>query len=145
MLAIGKLKPERMNIGLSTKKFDANACCCVVHRVEINRPMASVLSRNRQVPSSSTSGLPSNGMLNQSVPTPATSNTSTSPMRKNGSVLPMMNSTGRIGVTRICSSVPTSRSRTIAKAVRLTMVTRVSVPITPGTKNQRLFRFGLYQ
>ena len=40
----------------------------------------------------------------------------------------------------ICSSVPTSRSRTIAKAVRLTMMTSVSVPMTPGTKNQRPFR-----
>ena len=36
------------------------------------------------------------------------------PMRKNGSVLPRMNSTGRMGVTMICSSVPISRSRTTA-------------------------------
>jgi hypothetical protein len=37
---------------------------------------------------------------------------------KNGTILPTMNSDGRIGVTIIYSSVPTSRSRTIAKAVR---------------------------
>ena len=49
-----------------------------------------------------------------------------------------MNSSGRIGVTMICSSVPTSRSRTIANEVRLTIMISVSVPITPGTKNQRL-------
>ena len=48
-----------------------------------------------------------------------------------------MNSTGRIGLTMICSSVPTSRSRTTAKAVRLTTWIRVSVPMTPGMKNQR--------
>ena len=48
-----------------------------------------------------------------------------------------MNSNGRIGLTMICSSVPTSRSRTIAKAVRLTTWISVSVPITPGMKNQR--------
>ena len=43
-------------------------------------------------------------------------------------------------MTMICSSVPTSRSRTMAKAVRLTMMTSVNVPITPGTKNQRPLR-----
>ena len=60
------------------------------------------------------------------------------PTQKNGIVLPRMNSSGRIGVTMICSSVPTSRSRTTAKAVRLTTITSVRVAITPGTKNQRL-------
>ena len=59
------------------------------------------------------------------MPTLVTSPAMPSPIRKNGTVLPRMNSTGRIGVTMICSSVPTSRSRTIAKAVRLTIVTRV--------------------
>ena len=52
-------------------------------------------------------------------------------------VLPRMNSNRLIGLTMICSSVPISRSRTIAKAVRLTTCIKVSVPITPGIKNQR--------
>ena len=50
---------------------------------------------------------------------------------------------GRIGVTMICSRVPTSRSRTIAKAVRLTTSIRVKVPMTPGTKNHRPFEVGV--
>ena len=48
-----------------------------------------------------------------------------------------MNSTRLIGLTMICSSVPISRSRTTAKAVRLTTCISASVPITPGMKNQR--------
>ena len=89
MLEIGKLKPERMNIGFKTKKFDANACCCVVHNVEMSNPIDNVLSRNRQVPPNSRNGLPTNGTLNQSMPTAATSDTSISPIAKNGKVLPM--------------------------------------------------------
>ena len=84
-------------------------------------------------------------MRNHNRPTLTTSATSPRPTRKNGTVLPTMNSTGRIGVTMICSSVPTSRSRTMAKAVRLTTMISVSVPITPGTKNQRPLRSGLNQ
>ena len=49
------------------------------------------------------------------------------PDQKNGIVLPSMNSIGRIGVTMICSSVPTSRSRTTANDVKLTTITNVSV------------------
>ena len=60
---------------------------------------------------------------------------SKSPIRKNGTVFPRMNSNRLIGVTMICSSVPISRSRTTAKAVRLTTMTRMRLPITPGTKN----------
>jgi hypothetical protein len=55
-----------------------------------------------------------------------------------------MNSPGRMGVTMICSSVPISRSRTTAKAVSVITMTRVRLPMTPGTKNQRLLRSGLY-
>ena len=97
------------------------------------------------MPSSSTSALPLKGTSNHSMPNTATMDTSNRPIRKKGRVLPMMNSTGCIGVTSSCSSVPTSRSRTMAKAVRLTMVIRPSVPIRPGIKNQRLLRLGLYQ
>ena len=45
----------------------------------------------------------------------------------------------------ICSSVPISRSRTTANAVSVITSTSVRLPITPGTKNQRLLRLGLYQ
>ncbi len=54
-----------------------------------------------------------------------------------------MNSTGRMGVTMICSSVPISRSRTTAKAVSVITSTSVRLPMTPGTKNQRLLRSGV--
>ena len=56
-----------------------------------------------------------------------------------------MNSKGRMGVTMICSRVPISRSRTTAKAVSVITSTSVRLPMMPGTKNQRLFRSGLYQ
>ena len=79
------------------------------------------------------------------MPTTAIAAVSARPDEKKGIVLPMMNSSGRIGVTMICSSVPTSRSRTTAKAVRLTTMIRVRVAMTPGTKNQRLLKSTLYQ
>ena len=66
MLEIGKAKPDKMKNGLSTKKLVENACCWVVQTVEMSRPSASVLSRNSAVPSSSTSGLPTNGTWNHS-------------------------------------------------------------------------------
>ena len=45
MLEIGKLKPESVNGGLTTKKLVANACCWVEQIVEINRPIPSTLRR----------------------------------------------------------------------------------------------------
>ncbi len=54
-----------------------------------------------------------------------------------------MNSTGRMGVTMICSSVPISRSRTTAKAVSVMTSTTVRLPMIPGTKNQRLLQVGV--
>ena len=86
---------------------------------------------------------PRKGTWNHSDPTTAISETSKRPIRKNGSVLPRMNSAGRMGVTMICSSVPISRSRTTAKAVSVITRTSVRLPMTPGTKNQRLLRFGV--
>ena len=144
MLAIGNANPDRVNAGVRKKKLDAKACCWVEHSVEISSPTASVLIRNSEVPSSMTSTIAAKWHLNHSVPTNPISATWMSPMRKNGTVLPRMNSIGRIGVTMICSRVPISRSLTIAKAVRFTIVISVRLPMIPGTKNHLLLRSGLY-
>ena len=145
MAAIGKAKPERMNSGLTKKKLSENACCWVLEKVDSSSPMPIAASKKSVAPASITRGSPINGTLNQKMPIVLTRVMSPSPMRKNGTVLPRMNSTGRIGLTMICSSVPTSRSRTIAKAVRLTTCSKVRLPITPGMKNQRSSRPELNQ
>src|SRR5205809_28205 len=66
-----------------------------------------------------------------------------SPMR--GRIFPSINSAGRIGVTTSCSSVPSSRSRTIAPMVRKVVVNCSTSPSTPGTMKSWLCNFGLYQ
>ena len=54
---------------LPTKKFVANACCCVEQIVEISSPRASRLKRYSMVPNRKTIGLPTNGILNHKMPT----------------------------------------------------------------------------
>ena len=61
MRAIGKAKPDSVKSGLTKKKLVAKACCWVLQTVEITNPIARVLSRYRDVPSSRTSGLALNG------------------------------------------------------------------------------------
>jgi hypothetical protein len=50
----------------------------------------------------------------------------------NGRILPSTTSSGVTGVTKSCSSVPVSRSRTNAKAVRRTVTKRLIMPSSPG-------------
>jgi hypothetical protein len=54
-------------------------------------------------------------------------------MTTNGAHLPRMNSTGRIGVTMICSIVPASFSRTIAMLVSISPISITSIAMMPGT------------
>lgn len=145
MLDIGKLNPDRVNNGLITKKLVTNACCCILQMVEIRRPIPSTESRYRTVPRINVNGLPENGTSNQSVAMMAINETNESPMKKNGTAFLITNSSGLTGVTMICSSVPTSLSRTTAKDVRFTIITNVSVAMTPGTKDRRLLSPALYQ
>ena len=56
------------------------------------------------------------------------------PMTTNGAHFPRMNSTGVIGVTMICSIVPTSFSRTIAMPVSMSVTSITSTDMIPGTK-----------
>ena len=56
------------------------------------------------------------------------------PMTANGAHLPRMNSTGRIGVTMICSIVPASFSRTMAMLVSMRLTSITSIAMMPGTK-----------
>ena len=51
-----------------------------------------------------------------------------------GTILPIMSSMGRMGVTINCSMVPISFSRTMAMAVSITVTTMMRLQITPGTK-----------
>ena len=44
-----------------------------------------------------------------------------------------MNSTGRMGVTMICSMVPVSFSRTMAMLVSIRLTSMTSVAMIPGT------------
>ena len=145
MVLMGNPKPEKVMAGMMKKNDVTIACCCVAEMVEISKPTPSMHKINRTAPSASTETWPRKGTWNHSDPTTEISATSKMPIRKNGSVLPRMNSAGRMGVTIICSSVPISRSRTTAKAVSVITRTSVRLPMIPGTKNQRLLRSGLYQ
>ena len=78
--------------------------------------------------------IPRSGMANQKRPTAATIAVLRKPMATNGAHLPRMNSTGRMGVTMICSIVPVSFSRTIAMLVSMRLMSMTSVAMMPGTK-----------
>jgi len=89
---------EKLTDGMMKKKEVTMACCCVDETVEINNPTPSMQRRNRIDPVSKTTMWPRNGIWNQSVPTAAINETSKRPIRKNGSVLPRMNSAGRMAL-----------------------------------------------
>ena len=72
-------------------------------------------------------------MSNQSRATADTIAVLTKPITANGAHLPRMNSTGRIGVTMICSMVPASFSRTIAMLVSIRLTSITSIAMIPGT------------
>ena len=80
-----------------------------------------------------TSTLPANGMPNHRIAITVMSTMSANATTTGGSVLPRMSSTGVSGLTISCSSVPISRSRTTARAVRMRLTSITSVPITAGT------------
>ena len=65
--------------------------------------------------------------------------------RRFGMILPSSSSQRRIGLTTSASSVPRSRSRTIAMAMTLTVVCIRRAPISPGTMKMADTRSGLYQ
>ena len=87
--------------------------------------------------------LPRNGTSNQNTATSVTRITSNMPMRAYGSNLPTISSQRASGVTLSCSSVPTSRSRTMAMADRLVVTTSSSSATMPGTMKSRLSSRGL--
>ena len=77
--------------------------------------------------------LPRSGTSNQNTMTSSTISTSISPMAPYGSSLPRISSSRPSGVTFNCSSVPTSRSRTIAIDDRLDVTTSSSRAKIPGS------------
>lgn len=70
---------------------------------------------------------------------------STTPSSRNGAVFPIMSSTGLMGVTMSCSSVPISRSFTIASEVSIMVTMSRIIDDTPGTMKFTLFSSGLYR
>ena len=78
--------------------------------------------------------MPRNGTWKISSAAVVTSSTSTRPTSANGSVLPIISSMGRIGVTINCSMVPISFSRTMAIAVSISVTIMMMLTTTPGTK-----------
>ena len=66
-------------------------------------------------------------------------------MRTNGKIFPRMISKRVTGVTWSCSSVPRSRSRTIAIAVYWMSVKVRMIAMRPGMMNVAVLRSGLYQ
>ena len=76
---------------------------------------------------------PAIGTRNQKVDSASTSSISTKPMAMYGSVLPTISSAGVIGVTTSCSSVPISRSLTIAIEVSSIVTRNRIIEKTPGT------------
>jgi hypothetical protein len=60
--------------------------------------------------------------------------TSMNPIMTKGSVLPRMSSQGLMGETMSCSNVPISLSLVMAMDVRVSVVIRRIIQMTPGTK-----------
>ena len=87
--------------------------------------------------------LPWNGTPNQKTPMAITVSMLSMAMITYGTILPIISSIGRIGVTRICSMVPISRSRTTAAAVSARDWVCSSMAAMPGIMNQRVFISGL--
>ena len=77
--------------------------------------------------------LPRKGTSNHRIPTRVTRTTFPREMRTKGMVFPNINSTGRMGVTRICSMVPISFSRTTDRAVSIRLISSTTMAMTPGT------------
>ena len=86
----------------------------------------------RLMPNSSQK-LPRSGTSNQKTITTSTISTSISPMMPYGSSLPMISSSRPSGVTFSCSSVPISRSRTMAIDDRFDVTTSSSSAKIPGS------------
>ena len=66
-------------------------------------------------------------------------------MTMKGRILPRISSARVAGVTWSCSSVPRSRSRTIALAVNWMSVKVRMIAISPGMMKRDVRRSGLYQ
>ena len=77
--------------------------------------------------------LPRSGTSNQKTATVVTSTKSPIAMIPNGTVFPTMSSPAVSGLTLSCSSVPISRSRTMASEVSSRQTSMMRVPTTPGT------------
>ena len=84
------------------------------------------------------------GTSNSSEPTMSMSVVCIRPMSTYGISLPAMSSHERTGVVISSSRLPRSRSRTIAAAVKITMVMLRITPISAGTICTAVRRSGLY-
>ncbi len=76
---------------------------------------------------------PTKGIPNQTIPTASAIDISMYPRMAKGMIFPRISAGVGIGETMSCSSVPLSRSRTIAIAVRSIVIMVSSTATIPGT------------
>ncbi len=134
MFWIGNAKPESSIWGrMKTNAVSIIACCWVCAMVEMKRPRPSVQSMNGNVSASSVKNEPWSGTRNRKRTTGSAVSTSTRPTSANGISLPTIRCPGVRGVTRSCSIVPSSVSRTSAIAVSIIVITMMIIESVAGT------------
>ena len=110
---------------------------------ETSRPSPNPLKTYSKDRTMNSQKLPWKGTWNQNTPMPITVSMLSMAIITYGTTLPTISSIGRMGVTRICSMVPTSRSRTTAAAVNINDWVCSSMAAMPGMMNHRSFMSGL--
>ena len=120
------------------------ACCCVFDTVEMKRPIPSMLRRKR-----TDRGQDAYTAVQRHTEPKGTKadtrSTSKRPIRKKGTVFPNINSTRRMGVTMISSSVPISTLPHHREGGQVYDDDQYQVTDHARYKNQRSETSGLYQ
>jgi hypothetical protein len=143
ILRSGKMKPVKRKVGISMKIDDTIACCCVLETAEARMPMPSVANRYTRAIAPKSTGFPSNGTPNHATARAVITNASKRARVVNGSILPSRSSVRVSGVTMSCSSVPRSRSLTIAVLVRIIEIYVMMRPTRPGIMKLTFLSSGL--
>ena len=131
---------------IPTNRMDITNCWDCLwfwETVETTSPRAVPEKTYRKARPQKSKKLPWKGTRNQNTPAAMMLSMLNMAMRMLGAILPNINSVGRMGVTRICSMVPVSRSRTTAAVVRTMLWVCRSMAARPGMRNQRSFMSGL--
>ena len=110
---------------------------------EMSKPSPNPLRTYKEDRPINNQKLPWNGTPNQKTPMAITVSILSMAMITYGIILPIISSNGRIGVTRICSIVPISRSRTTAAAVSARDWVCNNMAAIPGIMNHSVLISGL--